>query len=93
MNDAIPYQVTDTNDELYIWKNIQTTIIHRYYNQELTGEIMEITNNSSNPILLQESNLYSEGVLAIAIEIPNLTPKASSRAFIIKENFTLNQNP
>lgn len=85
-DDGINYQVTSLNTEIPMWKKIKVVLTKSYADRNLIGYLYTITNNDSTPILLEESEFFKKGVLAVAIDNPSIATGDSTRVFVIKEN-------
>ena len=80
------YDVMEYNQEVPMWKDIKVILNKQYTNQLLDGNVYIVTNNTISKILLNESKFFNKGVLAVAIEHPNLEVGNSTRVFVIQEH-------
>lgn len=85
-NDGIGYQVVENNVDVPIWKKMKVTLLRTYSDQTLNGYIFDVTNNGSDPVLLDESEFYKSGVLGVAIDSPSLSVGQSTKVFVVQEN-------
>lgn len=56
-----------------------------YAGEQALGVVFELKNTSKKDLTLKETQFFSPGVLAIAIERCHLPPNASTRVFLVKE--------
>jgi len=52
----------------------------------LKGEKYLLTNTSDKPMVIDERELYRRGVVAIAIEKPELKPAETTAVYVVSEN-------
>ena len=66
-------------------RDIKIQLIAKYIGENLIGEIYTLTNQSKEPITVQEKDFLLEpGILAIALENQELVPKTSVKLFMVK---------
>ena len=65
-------------------QNAKVTHVQSYMNSKLQGEILEVTNNSSESINLAELEFYYDGVRAVAIVDRVLEAKQSTRVYVVR---------
>jgi type-F conjugative transfer system secretin TraK len=87
-DDGIGYQVSNSAVEVPLWKKMKVVLRTTYSNQNLNGYIFEITNEGADSVLLNESEFYKSGVLAVAIDSPSLAVGQSTKVYVVQENTT-----
>lgn len=78
------YQVVGARDSvLEIEENLKIEIITQFVGPSLQGQVLEVTNDSKEPLTLTVEDFEALNALAIAIEESNLAPEASTRILVV----------
>jgi conjugal transfer pilus assembly protein TraK len=71
--------------ELALWKEARFVHIARYDVPGLVGEVYELTNVSSQPMVIDERELYRSGVVSVSLRALLLAPGASTPVWIVRQ--------
>lgn len=80
------YDEQDTNDSIPLWKEAEFTRIKIIKGNNLTGEEYHLTNVSDKPMIIDERELYRNGVVAISVDKPDLQPGNVTTVEVISTN-------
>jgi conjugal transfer pilus assembly protein TraK len=75
----------EVNQEFQLWKGSRFWLLSRYEGASLTGEHYRIQNTSVIPMRLDEREFYKPGVLAVSIEVQQLSAQESTDIYIVRE--------
>lgn len=75
---------TDKYEPIPLWRESDFVLV-RVVDTPLRGEKYLLTNKSSDKMIIDERELYKKGVLAIAIEQPELAPGESTEVYVVME--------
>ena len=85
LNKDNQYDVADLNQAISTYADLDSVILRKYANGNLTGYVLLLKNTAKTPILLTEAEFYAPHTLAVAIEHPNLQVNDFTRVFLVKE--------
>lgn len=71
--------------EMALWKEARFTLVAKYEVPGLVGEAYELTNVSSEPMVIDERELYRPGVLSVGLRFLNLAPGATTPVWIVRQ--------
>ena len=71
--------------ELTLWKEARFFLVKRFDVPGLVGEVYELTNISSQPMVIDERELYRPGVLTIGLRDLQLAPGATTLVWIVRQ--------
>jgi len=78
-------EVRPTNRVVPLWGNALFMLTATAQGQ-YEGEKYRLTNTSAQPMVIDERELYRNGVVAISIERPTLNPGETSEVYVIRED-------
>ena len=84
-DDDGQFSVSNINQAITTYNNLDSVLLRKYNNDNLTGYVILLKNVSKSKILLTETEFYATHTLAVAIENPNLLVNDFTRVFIVKE--------
>ena len=73
------------NEIVPLWKEAMFVLV-KVVEGPLKGEKYLLTNTSDKPMVIDERELYRRGVVAIAIEKPELKPAETTAVYVVSEN-------
>lgn len=71
--------------EVALWKEARFALVARYEVPGLVGETYELTNVSTEPMVVDERELYRPGVVSVGLRHLNLAPGASTPVWIVRQ--------
>ncbi len=80
------YNVSEINQAITTYQNLDSVLLTKYNDDNLTGYVLLLKNTSKTKILLTEAQFYTIKTLAVAIENPSLAVNDFTRVFLIKED-------
>ena len=75
----------ELNQEFQLWQGSRFWLLSRFEGSSLTGEHYRIQNTSPIPMRLDEREFYKPGVLAVSIEIQQLSTQEATDIYIVRE--------
>jgi conjugal transfer pilus assembly protein TraK len=84
-NEESDMEARTVNEVVPLWKEAMFVLV-KVVEGPLKGEKYRLTNTSDKPMVIDERELYRQGVLAISIEQPELRPGESTSVLVIAED-------
>ncbi len=78
--------MSEINQAITTYQNLDSVLLTKYNDDNLTGYVLLLKNTSKTKILLTEAQFYTIKTLAVAIENPSLAVNDFTRVFLIKED-------
>ncbi|WP_285615974.1 TraK domain-containing protein [Hydrogenophilus thermoluteolus] len=76
--------VRETNEVVPLWHEAMFVLV-RVVDGPIKGEKYLLTNTSDKPMVIDERELYRKGVVAIAVEQPELKPAETTAVYVVAE--------
>jgi conjugal transfer pilus assembly protein TraK len=77
-------EVRPVNQWVTLWREARMLLQANYLARELVGEVYELSNISDAPMVIDERELYRDGVLSVSVKFHQLAPGASTAVWIVR---------
>ena len=77
-------EVRAVNQVITLWREAQFVLLATYLARDLVGESFELTNVSGEPMVIDERELYRDGVQSVSVKQLQLAPGARTAVWIVR---------
>lgn len=76
--------VRTVNQVVTLWREVRFVLVSVYLARDLVGESYELTNISDTTLVIDERELYRDGVQSVAVKVQQLGPGASTAVWAVR---------
>ena len=80
------YALSTEKIDVSVWEGIEQTITITMVGAGLIGEVHSVSNHSKETVIIQESEFYKEGILAVSLTAHELRPGAKEQLYIVRRH-------
>jgi conjugal transfer pilus assembly protein TraK len=80
----VEFEKIPQNRELSLWQGTRFFLLNAWTGRGFRGEAYRLLNESPSPMRMVEQEFYTQGVIAVSIEIHDLPPGASTNVFVVR---------
>ena len=72
------------NQVVTLWREVRFVLVSVYLARDLVGESYELTNISDSTLVIDERELYRDGVQSVSVKVQQLGPGASTAVWVVR---------
>lgn len=80
----VEFEKIPQNRELSLWQGTRFFLLNAWTGRGFRGESYRLVNESTSPMRMVEQEFYTQGVVAVSIEVHELPPGASTNVFVVR---------